>query len=135
MIESTEKVVSMKTNRKRRTDMPDDNVITDFKPKAKGSKRGSRNEKIYESGLVPAPHQKLLNGMKIALSGDTKGELIFQRVLELVGISRTSALKMISYLEKYGYVRYEAKPKEHKINILTLIILLSNLKKYISLAC
>ena len=97
--------------------MPDDKVITDFKPKGKGSKRGSRNEKIYESGLVPAPHQKLLNGMMIALSSDTKGELIFQRVLELVGISRTSALKMISYLEKYGYVRYEANPKEHKINI------------------
>ena len=62
--------------------MPDDKVITDSKPKAKGSKRRSRNEKIYESGLVPAPHQKLLNGMKIALSGDTKGEMI--RTPELV---------------------------------------------------
>lgn len=91
--------------------------VTEFQPQPKGSKRGSRNEKIYEEGLMPATHQKLLNGFLTALKGETKGELILQRVLEVVGMSRSSALKIIEYLEKYGYVRYEAKPKEHRIYI------------------
>ena len=90
---------------------------TEFRPKPKGSKRGSRNEKIYEEGLMPATHQKLLNGFLTALKGETKGELILQRVLEVVGMSRSSALKVIQYLEKYGYVIYEAKPKEHRIYV------------------
>ncbi len=89
----------------------------DFKPKPKGMPRGSRNEKIYTSGLMPAEHQKLLKGFRTALDGETKGELIFQKVLDLVGISRTSALKMIPYLEKYGYLKYEAKPREHKVYV------------------
>lgn len=89
----------------------------DFKPKPKGMPRGSRNEKIYKSGLVPAEHQKLLNGFRTALDGETKGELVFQKVLDLVGISRASALKMIKLLEKYEYVKYEANPREHKIYV------------------
>mgnify|MGYP007069927741 CR=1 FL=1 len=96
--------------------MPEERII-EYRPKPKGSKRGSRNEKIYESGLMPAEHQKLLKGFIMALSGETTGELIFQRVLEEVGISRPSALKMISYLERYGYMKYEAKPREHQIYV------------------
>ena len=87
----------------------------DFKPKAKGSPRGSRNEKIYESGLIPAEHLKLLNGIKKALADESKGEIIFQRVLDEVKSSRSSALKMVKYLEKYGYLKYEPKPKEHRV--------------------
>ena len=88
-------------------------INNEFKPKAKGTPRGSRNEKIYESGLIPASHLKLLNGIKTALAEETKGELIFQRVLELVQMYRSSALKAIKYLEKYGYLKYE--PRQHKV--------------------
>ena len=87
------------------------------RPRVKGTPRGSRNERIYSSGLIPAEHLKLLNGLKTALGSELQGELIFQRVLELVGISRTSALKMIKYLEKYGYLKYEANAKEHRIYV------------------
>ena len=90
---------------------------SDFKPKPKGTPRGSRTEKIYAAGLIPAEHQKLLNGFRTALDGETKGELIFQKVLDLVGISRASALKMIKLLEKYKYLKYEANPREHKIYV------------------
>ena len=83
---------------------------SEFKPKPKGTPRGSRNEKIYAAGLVPAEHQKLLNGFRTALDGETKGELIFQKVLDLVGISR-------KLLEKYKYLKYEANPREHKIYV------------------
>ena len=67
---------------------------SEFKPKPKGTPRGSRNEKIYAAGLVPAEHQKLLNGFRTALDGETKGELIFQKVLDLVGISRTGEVQV-----------------------------------------
>ena len=82
---------------------------SEFKPKPKGTPRGSRNEKIYAVGLVPAEHQKLLNGFRTALDGETKGELIFQK--------GASALKMIKLLEKYKYLKYEANPREHKIYV------------------
>ena len=87
--------------------------INEFKPQAKGTPRGSRNEKIYESGLIPASHLKLLNGIKTALGEETRGEIIFQRVLDLVGMYRSSALNAIKYLEKYGYLKYE--PRQHKV--------------------
>lgn len=84
-----------------------------FKPQAKGTPRGSRNEKIYEANLVPASHLKLLNGIKTALGEEIRGEIIFQRVLDLVKMHRSSALKAIKYLEKYGYLKYE--PRQHKV--------------------
>ena len=89
----------------------------EFKPKAKGTPRGSRNEKIYESGLIPASHLNLLKGIKIALGEDTQGEIIFQRVLDLVKMHRASALKVVKYLEKYGYLKYEPNPKEHRVYV------------------
>ena len=89
------------------------NINNEFRPKAKGTPRGSRNEKIYESGLIPASHLNLLKGIKIALGEDTQGEIIFQRVLDLVKTYRSSALKAIKYLEKYGYLKYE--PRQHKV--------------------
>ena len=89
--------------------------INDFKPKPKGSPIGSRNKKIYESGLIPAEHLKLLNGFKTALAGENKGEIVFQRVLDEVKMFRTAALKIVKYLEKYGYLKYEPKPKEHRV--------------------
>ena len=87
--------------------------INKFKPQAKGTPRGSRNKKIYESGLIPTEHLKLLNGIKLALAGEDKAEIVFQRVLDEVKMYRSSALKMINSLEKYGYLKYE--PRQHKV--------------------
>lgn len=89
----------------------------EFTPRVKGTPRGSRNEKLYEAGIMPGEHKRLLKGFETALSGKKEGELIFQRVLELVGISRSSALRMIKSLEKHGYLKYEAKTREHKVYV------------------
>lgn len=89
--------------------------INKFKPRDKGTPRGSRNDRIYSSNLVPAEHLKLLNGIKTALAGENSGEIIFQRVLDIVNMSRSSALKIIRYLEKYGYLKYEPKPRQHRV--------------------
>lgn len=89
--------------------------VNNFKPKEKGTPRGSRNKEMYENNLIPFSHLKLLNGIKTALGGEGEGELVFQRVLDLVKMYRSSALKAIKYLEKYGYLKYEAK--QHKVFI------------------
>ena len=58
-----------------------------------------------------------MKGIKIALGEDTQGEIIFQRVLDLVKMHRASALKVVKYLEKYGYLKYEPNPKEHRVYV------------------
>ena len=97
-------------------DVSDVSVVSvDCKPKPKGTPRGSRNEKIYQEGLIPAEHLKVYKGFKEALEAEGSGELILQRIVEKIGMSRTSILKIIPFLEKYGYIKYESRPREHRI--------------------
>ena len=86
---------------------------SDFKPKPKGTPRGSRNDRAYSEGIMPAEHQKVYNGFKFALGEETEGEIVLQRVLDNIGMSRAAVLRIIPYLEKYEYIRYESRPKKH----------------------
>ena len=80
--------------------------------------RGSRTERAYESGLVPAEHQRVLNGFKAALGDATEGEVILQRVLDDIGMLRPSVLRIIKYLVRYGYITYE--PRNHHVYVTIL---------------
>ena len=86
-----------------------------FKPTTGST--GSKNERLYAEGIVPGVHQRLLNAFKLGLEGETKGELVLQKVLDYVHMTRTHALKIIKQLVKYGYIKYEAKPKQHRVYI------------------
>lgn len=91
--------------------------VSDFKPKPKGAPRGSRNDRAYAGGIMPAEHQKVLNGLKAALGEELEGDIILQRVLDSIGMNRSAVLRIIPYLEKYGYIRYVSKPKEHCVSV------------------
>ena len=80
--------------------------------------RGSRTERAYESGLVPAEHQRVLNGFKAALGDATEGEVILQRVLDDIGMLRPSVLRIIKFLVRYGYIAYE--PRNHHVYVAIL---------------
>ena len=80
--------------------------------------RGSRTEKAYEDGMMPVEHQRLYNGFKKALEDATSGELILQRVLDDVGMFRASALRIVKFLVKYGYIEYEARNHHIFVRIL-----------------
>ena len=96
------------------------NKVINSKPKPAGTPRGSRNDKAYQSGLVPAEHQKVYNGFKEALGDEICGDLVLQRVLDNIGMCRAAVLRIIPYLEKYGYIKYEAKPRQHCVSVTIL---------------
>ena len=91
--------------------------VSDFKPKPKGAPRGSRNDRAYAEGIMPAEHQRVFNGLKVALGEESEGDIILQRVLDSIGMNRSAVLRIIPYLEKYGYIRYVSKPKEHCVSV------------------
>lgn len=91
--------------------------VSDFKPKPKGAPRGSRNDRAYAEGIMPAEHQRVFNGLKVALGEESEGDIILQRVLDSIGMNRSAVLRIIPYLEKYGYIRYVPKPKEHCVSV------------------
>ena len=66
---------------------------------------------------MPAEHQKVLNGLKAALGEELEGDIILQRVLDSIGMNRSAVLRIIPYLEKYEYIRYVSKPKEHCVSV------------------
>ena len=96
------------------------NKVTNSKPKPAGTPRGSRSDKAYQAGLIPAEHQKVYNGFKEALGDDLSGDLVLQRILDDIGMCRTAVLRIIPYLEKYGYIKYEAKPRQHCVYVTIL---------------
>ena len=65
--------------------------VSDFKPKPKGAPRGSRNNRAYARGIMPAEHQKVLNGLKAALGEELEGDIILQRVLDSIGLKDRKA--------------------------------------------
>ena len=70
--------------------------------------------RAYEEGMMPPAHQRVYNGLRDAVGGVGKsGTIILQRVCEDTGTSRTNVLRIVKYLERYGFVRYEARPKQH----------------------
>ena len=79
--------------------------------------RGRRRSYViraYDEGMVPPAHQRVYNGLRDAVGGVGKsGIVILQRVCENTGTSRTNVLRVIKYLEQYGFLKYEARPKEH----------------------
>lgn len=91
--------------------------VSDFKPKPKGAPRGSRNDRAYAEGIMPAEHRRVFNGLKVALGEESEGDIILQRVLDSIGMNRSAVLRIIPYLEKYGYIRYVPKPKEHCVSV------------------
>ena len=91
--------------------------VSDFKPKPKGAPRGSRNDRAYAEGIMPAEHRRVFNGLKVALGEESEGDIILQRVLDSIGMNRSAVLRIIPYLEKYGYIRYVSKPKEHCVSV------------------
>lgn len=97
-----------------------DDTAPDSRPKPVGTPRGSRNDKAYKAGFVPAEHQRVYNGFRDALGDDRSGDLVLQRVLDEIGMSRTAVLRIIPYLEKYGYIRYEAKARQHCVSVTIL---------------
>lgn len=77
-------------------------------------RRGSYVIRAYDEGMVPPAHQRVYNGLRDAVGGVGKsGIVILQRVCENTGTSRTNVLRVIKYLEQYGFLKYEARPKEH----------------------
>lgn len=77
-------------------------------------RRGSYVIRAYDEGMVPPAHQRVYNGLRDAVGGVGKsGIVILQRVCENAGTSRTNVLRVIKYLEQYGFLKYEARPKEH----------------------
>ena len=91
--------------------------VSDFKPKPKGAPRGSRSDRAYAEGIMPAEHRRVFNGLKVALGEESEGDIILQRVLDSIGMNRSAVLRIIPYLEKYGYIRYVPKPKEHCVSV------------------
>ena len=76
--------------------------------------RGSYIERAYDEGMVPPAHQRVYNGLCNAVGGVGKsGIVIMQRICENTKTSRTNVLRVIKYLERYGFLKYEARPKEH----------------------
>ena len=75
----------------------------------------SRIDRDYQAGFIPSAHQKVLVGFIGAVGGVGKsGEINLQRqVLDVVGMSRSSVLRVIPFLVKYGYIHYEARPLRH----------------------
>ena len=75
----------------------------------------TRIDKDYQEGFMPSAHQKVLAGFIKAVGGvGQEGEINLQRqVLDVMKLSRSSVLRVIPYLVKYGYIRYEARPLKH----------------------
>ena len=75
----------------------------------------TRIDKDYQEGYMPSAHQKVLKGFIQAVGGvGQEGEINLQRqVLDVMKLSRSSVLRVIPYLVKYGYIHYEARPLKH----------------------
>ena len=80
--------------------------------------RVSRVERAYESGMIPTEHYRVYEGLKRALGEKTSGELILQRVLDDIGMFRSSVLRIIQFLVRYGYIEYESRTHHIFVRIL-----------------
>ena len=88
---------------------------TESNNKTTASAADSRIDRDYQAGFMPSAHQKVLAGFVQAVGGVGKeGEINLQRqVLDQINMSRSSVLRVIPFLVKYGYIRYEARPLRH----------------------
>ena len=78
----------------------------------------SRIERAYAEGYMPPEHKRVYDGIKAALNGASRGEIILQHVLNSIGMLRPSVLKIIRHLVHYGYLSYEPQKKKVFVSIL-----------------
>lgn len=60
--------------------------------------------------VSPLPRQQeVLDAIRTALAGRSEGEIVLKRtVLDVIGIERSSAVRIIRQLERTGYLQYKA---------------------------